>query len=383
VAGVAALALVGSLLFGVVVPRPRPPVAYLWVDDGLVTRQALLGFDKAVTEFRLVSQKVSKEAFEEDLINRLGDEWWAHMSEAEAEATYVGAEQDVLRKLLEDGTGFIIANGIPDEALAPVASLYPNAKFASSFAGSGPSNIAFLTSIDSEPSYLAGAVAALTTKTGTIGFVGAVDWRDIWAFHAGFEAGARSINPDIVIFADYLSGTDTFSGFNDSPGANASATNMYRHGADVIFHAAGNSGLGVFDAAVMYTSETGRHVWAIGVDSDQYETVLGLPGATNPGAWREHILTSVLKGIDTGTYDVVASYVTNTFTGGIWSRGLTFATPGISYSGGYIDALRPLVDDIRTRIVAGTIDVPCIPTERIDEAAALGLTPDNCPVATR
>jgi basic membrane protein A len=151
----------------------------------------------------------------------------------------------------------------------------------------------------------------------------------------------------------------------------------------VIFHAAGKSGLGLFDAATAYTRTTGRQVWAIGVDSDQYETVTGLPGATHPEAWREHILTSVLKGIDTGTYDVVAAYAKGEFRGGVWSQGLASTTSGISYSGGYIDDLRPALEELRARIIAGAIVVPCIPADRLGEAAALGLSPEHCPVATR
>jgi basic membrane protein A len=240
-----------------------------------------------------------------------------------------------------------------------------------------------MTSIDSEPSYLAGAAAALTTKTGVIGFIGGVDWEVAWNFHAGYEAGARAIDPEVTILTEYLSSPPDFEGYDDVPAAHAAARRMYDRGADVIFHAAGKSGLGLFDAATAFTARTGHQVWAIGVDTDQYETVMDLPGATDPEAWREHILTSVLKGIDSRTYDVVAQYARGEFRGGTWSQGLASTTSGISYSGGYIDDLRPVLEELMARIIAGTIAVPCIPADRLDAAAALGLTPQNCPVATR
>ena len=384
-AGVAAVGLGGALIYGIVTAPPPPlaPVAYAWLNDGLVAKQALIGFDAAVTEFGLVGQKFGPETIWKQMELELGPDWWVDMSGSESKAAYLRAAQDDLARIADRGTGLIVVDGLEGADIVDVASSHPTTKFAIGNPGVGPLNVAFLTSIDSEPSYLAGAAAALTTKTGTIGFIGGVDWEVIWGFHAGYEAGARSIDPDIVILTAYLSGTDTFAGFGDVPGANEAAMRMYEQGADVIFHAAGTSGLGLFDAAVDFSATSGRDVWAIGVDSDQYETVLTLAGATNAEAWRRHILTSVLKGIDTGTYDVIAGYATNAFRGGTWSQGLRTTSSGISYSGGYIDDLRSAIEDIKARIIARTIVVPCIPVDRLDAAAALGLTPDNCPVATR
>jgi basic membrane protein A len=134
----------------------------------------------------------------------------------------------------------------------------------------------------------------------------------------------------------------------------------------------------VFQAAVDFTASEGRHVWAIGVDADQYETVTSLPGATNARAWQQHILTSVLKGIDTMTYAVLAEYAEGTFTPGIWNWGLASGANGISYSGGYIDDLRPTLEDLEAKIIAGEIVVPCIPADLLGEAAEFGIDPDNC-----
>ena len=383
-AGVLAIGLAGVLIYGAVSAPPRlAPVAYAWDNDGLVARQALAGFDRAVTEFGLVSQKYRQDIVAQRIEAEMGSGFWDASTDEEIGAKWIVTAQDELRRIAASGTGLIVADGFYADEIAEIARDYPNTKFSLGVAGEGPSNVAFLTSKDEEPSYLAGAAAALTTKTRVIGFIGGVDWPDIWDFQAGFEAGARAINPNITILLDYLTEPDDFSGFDDIEGMKASAAQMYGQGADVIFHAAGTSGLGLFDAAVDYTASSGRQVWAIGVDTDQYETIWSLPGATRPEAWSEHILTSALKGIDTGTYDLVAAYARNQFKPGLWNQGLNETTPGVSYSGGYIDDIKSQIVALRARIITGEIVVPCIPDDRIERAAALGLTPENCPVATR
>jgi basic membrane protein A len=153
---------------------------------------------------------------------------------------------------------------------------------------------------------------------------------------------------------------------------------MYADGADVIFHAAETSGLGLFDAATDYSTAEGRQVWAIGVDSDQYWTVTQLPGATDATAWQTHILTSVLKGIPAQTYELVAQHARGEFTPGDWNWGLASGASDISYSGGYLDDIRAEIEEFKAQIIAGEIDVPCIPEDRLDAAAELGIGPDDC-----
>jgi basic membrane protein A len=153
---------------------------------------------------------------------------------------------------------------------------------------------------------------------------------------------------------------------------------MYGNEADVIFHAAAASGLGLFDAATQYSREAGRQVWAIGVDTDQYETVVRLPGATTAQAWRAHILSSVLKGIDAQTYEVVAEHARHEFTPGEWKWGLAQGASDLSYSGGYIDDIRTDLDALKAQIVSGEIDVPCLPESRVDAGDAYGVDQDFC-----
>ena len=156
-----------------------------------------------------------------------------------------------------------------------IASEFPETRYVFNSPVEGPENISFTQFADNQSSYLAGVAAALKSQSGTIGFIGGIDSWFIWTFHAGYEAGARSIDPDIEILSSYLAEPPDFSGFVDPLRAEEAAEGMFEAGADVVFHAAGDSGVGVFEAATTL-STADRHLWAIGVDSDQYESVLRL-----------------------------------------------------------------------------------------------------------
>ena len=138
---------------------------------------------------------------------------------------------------------------------------------------------------------------------------------------------------------------------------------MYEQGADVIFAAAGDSGVGVFEAATAL-STTDRQLWAIGVDTDQYESVLRLSGAVHSEAWRRHILTSVLKRVDVANYEVVKDFAQGRFTSG--ERPFNVANGGldITYSGGHLEDIRTAAEAARADIVAGRVVVPTLPAER-------------------
>ena len=140
-------------------------------------------------------------------------------------------------------------------------------------------NIANYEFATGEGSYLAGVVAALKTKTGTVGFIGGVDEPLIWRFAAGFEAGVQSVDPTIQVVSRYLSTPPSYLGFENAEFGEKTGTEMYGGGADVIYTAAGSSGFGVFQAAVTQSAVLGKQLWAIGVDSDQFNTVLRLGGA--------------------------------------------------------------------------------------------------------
>ena len=180
------------------------------------------------------------------------------------------------------------------------------------------------------------------------------------------------------MLTEYLTRGFDFQGFQDAGGAEEAARRMYAEGADVILHAAGSAGLGVFEAAYSMSRSTGHHLWAIGVDSDQHETVLRLPGVMRAERWQPHILTSVEKRMDTAVYDVLRDLANGSFSPGRHQLDLASGHLGLSYSGGYLDELRVDLEALEGAVVRGEIQVPCLP----DGMPATALTqpfPAYCP----
>jgi basic membrane protein A len=242
-------------------------------------------------------------------------------------------------------------------------------------------NIMYVNFRTWEASFLAGVAAARTTQTGTIGVVGAWDGPPIWGFAAGFEAGARVVDPDIVVLTEYLGECcEDQTVFVVPAKAEGVARSMYERGADVVFAVAGTSGLGVFKASAAM-SRPGQQLWTIGVDSDQFVTVNDLTGVTEADLWSPHILTSVLKRYDLVVEDALADLVAGTLSSDLPPPDLASGGVDISYSGGFIDQLKPEIDAYRKQIVDGSIVVPCIPDDRltvVDEVAAEeGVTPEE------
>ena len=144
-----------------------------------------------------------------------------------------------------------------------------------------------------------------------------------------------------------------------------------------MFVAAGDSGVGVFEAATTMSTDD-RQLWAIGVDSDQYETVGHLSGAVHPAEWRKHILTSVIKRLDIAVYDVIADFTRGELPPGKITFDLASRAVDISYSGRYLDDVVMQIEDARSRINDGTVIVPCVPRDRIEQAREQGLSEDYC-----
>jgi basic membrane protein A and related proteins len=228
-------------------------------------------------------------------------------------------------------------------------------------------NVTYLTFAEEEGSFLAGAAAALKSRTGEIGFIGGTDFPLIWRFHAGYEAGARAVDPDIRVRATYLTRPPDFSGFDSYALARGAAGRLYSDGADIIYHAAGRSGFGVFEAARAISERRGRHLWAIGVDDDQYRSVAGFDASElgfSPKAVQPHVLTSMLKRVDRAAYMALADYAAGTLTPGARRLGLTSGGVGLSTSGGFIDDIRPELEHLREQIISGEIKVPTVPASR-------------------
>ena len=216
-------------------------------------------------------------------------------------------------------------------------------------------NIAGLVFAEHEGSFLVGAAAALKTDTNTVGFIGGVANVGglIERFQAGFEAGARAVNPDIEIISDYITQAPDFAGFNAPDRAKEIAAAMYEDGADIVYHAAGGSGGGLFQAALEYSESTGSKVWAIGVDSDQFHTA--------DAGVREYILTSMLKRVDVSIFEMIKSAVEGNVQAGPSTYDLSVDGVGYSTSGGFVDDIADQLDAFKAQIVSGEIEVPTAP----------------------
>jgi basic membrane protein A len=215
---------------------------------------------------------------------------------------------------------------------------------------SRPGSLSFA---EQEGAYLVGAAAALTSETGTIGFVGGFQFATVERFRAGFEAGARAVDPDVEVLASYVE-LDT-TGFARDDVAREVAMDMYERGADVVFHAAGAAGGGVFEAATTASRDLGRQEWAIGADSDEY--------FERPADQRDHVLTSMIKRFDVAVYELVRDFL----DGGLGSErrvlGLADGAIGYSTTGDHLtpDTIATL-DRLQGEIVSGARVVPRSPT---------------------
>jgi basic membrane protein A len=213
-------------------------------------------------------------------------------------------------------------------------------------------NVASLVFAEEQGSYLVGAAAALTSKSGTIGFVGGVEIDLIKKFEAGYIAGAKAVNPDINIVSKYISQPPDFTGFNNAAAGKEVAAQMYADGADVVYHAAGATGLGVFEAA----KDAGApgETWAIGVDSDQYLTA-------SPDL-QPYILTSMVKHVDVSVYETIKAETEGTFTGDIQVFDLARDGVGYATSGDFLSAdTIAKLEDYKAKIISGEITVPTDP----------------------
>lgn len=233
------------------------------------------------------------------------------------------------------------------EPLKKVAPQFPNQKFAIIDENVALPNVASFVSKEEEGSFLVGALAGMVKKTdlvkdnNTIGFISALDIPLLDRFYAGYEAGARYVNPDIKVIANYVGGNAPFS---DITTAKEIALKQFSQGADIIYHAAGGSGLGLFQAA----KEKG--FYAIGVNSNQ--------NVIDP----DHIIASMLKRVDNAAYVIAKSLVDGSLaTGGLSVLGL--ASDGIGYtiaeSNVAVDPeILVVVEKIKEAIVSGELVIP-------------------------
>ncbi len=263
-----------------------------------------------------------------------------------------GSNRAELLQLSADSADLVIGVGfLFGESIAEVAANNPDTVFGIiDSAPDGTDNLAGLVFAEHEGSFLVGAAAALKSTTGTVGFIGGVDIPLIRRFHAGFAAGVHAVNPDIRILDAYVTEPPDFDGWSQPAEGKIIGQSMYEAGADVIYHAAGGTGAGLFEAAKEFSEAGGSKVWAIGVDSDQYNT--------SAEEVRPYILTSMLKRVDVAVYNTIEKVANNDFTGGTTVFNLAVDGVGYSTTGGFVDDIVPELERFKEAIVGGTIVVP-------------------------
>lgn len=262
------------------------------------------------------------------------------------------AKEGRLRQLAQDGYNPIVAVGFAyADAVKSVATQFPGTKFAivDDDTITLP-NVTPLVFAEEQGSFLVGVAAAYKSKDCHVGFVGGVDTPLIQKFQAGFVQGAKAAAPDIKIEQNYISPAGDFTGFQAPDKGNVVAKGEIDAGADVIYHAAGASGKGVFDAAKAASVE------AIGVDSDQYNQATVAQD-------KDVIITSMVKKVDLA----VSSYIAAVAKGDLSTvpKRFDLKTGGIAYatSGGKVDDIKDVLDGYRAEIVDGKITVSATPTK--------------------
>lgn len=272
-----------------------------------------------------------------------------------AEAGDATARVAILRTMAERRPDAIIAIGfLASHDATIVAREFPDVHFtvidyavpldAAGRAVQPPPNLAGVTFREEEGAYLVGAIAALTSRSRTVGFVGGMDSPMIHRFEAGFAAGVHRVCERCVVLSRFVGSTP--AAFNDPAAGRRVAHDLFGAGADVVFHAAGATGLGVIAAA----RETGRY--AIGVDVDQWEAAPG------------RVLTSMVKRIDVAVAEAIAQERRGAFRAGMTSLGLAEGGVGYVFDANNARLLpagaREHAETLRAAVVAGLLSVPTV-----------------------
>jgi basic membrane protein A len=239
------------------------------------------------------------------------------------------------------GIGFLMKS-----AMEEVAKMYPNQKFGLIDEYIKQPNVACVTFKEEEGSFLVGVIAGLTSKKKSVGFIGGMDFPVIRKFEAGFTAGVKAVNPKIIVRSVY-------AGSFDNPAKGKELANaQFTFGSDIVYHAAGATGLGVISAA----KEKGKGYWACGVDRCQHET-----GA---GKKRNAVLTCMIKRVDTAIYKVSADAYHHKFHGGKRTE-LGIAEHGVGICAASQQTVsakvRKKAAAYQAKIIAGKINVPTDP----------------------
>ncbi|HEY8891250.1 MAG TPA: BMP family ABC transporter substrate-binding protein [Clostridium sp.] len=267
-----------------------------------------------------------------------------------------------LEALIDNGANLIFAVGFQmADAMTEVAKAHTDKSFAIIDSEVKLPNVVSISFKEQEGSFLMGVIAGKMTKTNKIGFIGGKDMELINKFEAGFAAGVKSVNPEaakglittskdpkkltpgtMVRYAD---------SFDDSAKGYELAKSLYQDGCDVVYHAAGGVGIGLFKAA-QELKDSGKPVWAIGVDMDQALTV---------PQYADIILSSMMKRVDTATYNESKAEVKGQFKGGT-AIVLGLKEKGVAIAGtsskNVPKAVLDIVKTYENKVISGEIVVP-------------------------
>jgi basic membrane protein A len=251
--------------------------------------------------------------------------------------------EQALRRFAESGANPVITTGFAfADPVSVVAGDYPDTKFINidGWMPEVPANVQLIGFQEHEGSYLVGMMAAMASKSGTVGFIGGMDIPLIRHFGCGFAQGVKAVNPDATIIAN-MTGT-TPAAWNDPVKGSELTKAQISQGADVIYAAAGGTGVGVLQTAA------DENILSIGVDSNQNHLHSG------------KVLTSMMKRVDVAVYDTMKSGA-DTATGGFTTLGL--AEEGVGYALDEHNAalvspeMKAAVDEARAKIISGDLEV--------------------------
>gem|GEM_PF-19471 len=288
-------------------------------------------------------------------LERAANELGADISDASPNSD--GSNRGELLRLMAENNDLVIGVGfLFDAAISEVAAEYPDTNFAIVDGWVDAPNVASLLFAEHEGSFLVGAAAGMKTGVDLVGFIGGVNFPLIGKFEAGFAAGVAQTNPDARVIVEYITEPPNFDGFNAPDAAREIAASMYEKGADIVYHAAGGSGAGLFEAAKSHSEESGSKVWAIGVDADQY--------LTSDESVRDYIMSSMLKRVDVAVFNTIHAVHEDAFQAGGVMFDLSVDGVGYSTTGGFVDDIAGELDALKAKVVNSSISVPDVPGER-------------------
>lgn len=283
------------------------------------------------------------EAFGKEHGLKKGDGGYDYL-QSQSDADYINNITNLVRRDFDIvyGIGFLM-----EKPITTIAEQQKDAQLAIIDAVVDAPNVASVMFKEQEGSYLAGVAAALMSESKQIGFVGGMEIPVIERFEAGFLAGVKAVDDTIEVDVQYT------GKFDDAALGKTTANRMYSSGVDIIFHAAGGTGNGVFaEAKERKTKDKDANVWVIGVDSDQYEE--GAVGDTNV------TLTSMQKRVDVAVQNIAKETMEGKFPGGkTVTYGLAEEGVQLADSRGAIpEDVLAKIEEYSKKIASGEIVVP-------------------------